>query len=81
MCVLPLFGCLASMVSGYFIVYFTMLEQYFRAFHHYTTEENDFYFTLVTATLPVGAFLGMSPSMQELSSTTDLLTPWEKTWP
>lgn len=24
--IIPIFGCLASMVSGYFIVYFTMLD-------------------------------------------------------
>lgn len=25
---MPIFGCLASLVSGYFIVYFTMLDDY-----------------------------------------------------
>ena len=55
---MPLFGCLASMVSGYFIVYFTMLDQYVKDYHHYTDEQSDFFFTLMVASLPVGAFLG-----------------------
>lgn len=56
--VMPLFGSIASMVSGYFIVYLTMLEESFKSYHKFTNDQNDFYFSIMTAALPVGAFLG-----------------------
>lgn len=64
---IPIFGCLASMVSGYFMVYFTMLDDIIQKYHHYTNQEADWYFTLMTAALPVGAFFGKSILMQEPS--------------
>jgi hypothetical protein len=33
---MPLFGSIASMVSGYFIVYLSMLEEQFKAYHSFT---------------------------------------------
>ena len=69
---IPFFGCLASMVSGYFLVYFTMLEASFKASHNYSMEENDKYFTIMVTALPVGAFLGTSYFIQALSFTIDL---------
>ena len=69
--IIPLFGCLASMVSGYFLVYFTMLETAFKAYHNYSIEENDKFFTIMVTALPVGAFLGNYHFIQELFSTKD----------
>ncbi len=60
MIIMPIFGCLASMVSGYFIVYFTMMDEYIQKYHNYTPEETDFYFTIMMAALPIGAFIGTS---------------------
>ena len=70
--IIPFFGCLASMVSGYFLVYFTMLEASFKAYHNYSMEENDKYFTIMMTALPVGAFLGIYYFIQALSFTIDL---------
>ncbi len=36
--VMPIFGALASVVSGYFIVYFTMLDEYVQKYHGFTDE-------------------------------------------
>lgn len=36
--IIPVFGCLASMVSGYFIVYFTMLDDYIQKYHAFTND-------------------------------------------
>lgn len=38
--VLPIFGSLASMAMGYFIVYLTMLEDQIAAFNDYTPDQS-----------------------------------------
>lgn len=55
---MPLFGALGSLVSGYFIVYFTMLDAYIQKYHDFTDQETDLYFTVMTVALPLGAFVG-----------------------
>ena len=60
---MPLFGCIASAVSGYFIVYLTMIEYEFKAYHDFSQKDHDFYFTIMVTALPVGAFLGMFHSI------------------
>ena len=55
---MPLFGCIASAVSGYFLVYLSMIEDEFKTYHNFSQKDHDFYFTIMVTALPVGAFLG-----------------------
>ena len=38
--VIPIFGCLASMVMGYFIVYLTMLEDEIAHYNGFTPDQS-----------------------------------------
>ena len=69
---LPIGISMSSFVMGYFIVYFTMMEEYIQQYHRYTNEETELYFTLTSTLLPAGAFIGKPLIMQLLSS----LIPW-----
>lgn len=54
---IPLVISMSSFVMGYFMVYFTMMEEYLQKLHNYTAEESELYFTLTMALLPLGAFI------------------------
>jgi hypothetical protein len=38
--VIPLIIAMSSFVMGYFMVYFTMMEDYLKELHNYTAEES-----------------------------------------
>jgi len=66
---IPIVVSLSSLVMGYFIVYFTMLEEYIQDYHQYSSEELELYFTITYTLLPIGAFICNSSPMQLLSFT------------
>lgn len=66
---LPVVICLSSLVMGYFIVYFTMLEEYIQDYHQYSDDELELYFTITYTLLPIAAFVCKFMYTQRLSST------------
>jgi hypothetical protein len=55
---LPIGMSLASLVSGYFMVYLTMIEDEICVYNGISAEYIDIEFTLITAALPLGAIVG-----------------------
>jgi hypothetical protein len=70
---------LSSFVMGYFIVYFTMMEEYIQQYHQYSDRQTEVYFTLTTALLPFAAVIGNLLVMQLPSATTAWLTAMGRT--
>lgn len=57
MALIPLYCSLASMVNGYFMVYFSMLESDFNKYNNLNDDSGGLYFD-ATLALPFGALLG-----------------------
>jgi hypothetical protein len=66
--IIPVAVSLSSLVMGYFVVYFTMLEENIQDYHQYSDQELEVYFTVTSTVLPVGAFIGKTTTMQPPSS-------------
>jgi hypothetical protein len=58
MSIIPLYCSLSSMVAGYFMVYFSMIEDEFNSYNGLAEEETYIYSDAVLA-LPIGALLGI----------------------
>lgn len=60
MYLLPIGLSFASLASGYFMVYLTMIEEEVCAYNGIVAEYIDLEFTIITAALPLGAIAGTS---------------------